>query len=502
MKLNPFKKLLTTVTLIGAMTALLGCSQSEASSKLEGTPEHPYTIIWYMIGTPQADQEMVMDKLNEYLIQKIGAKVELHIIDWGSYDQKMNVVTISGQPYDIAFTSSWANSYTKKAQLGAFYPLDDLLQKYGQGIIQNVPQIFLDGAKVNGELYAIPTNKEVGRQVVYRVNYPVLQSVGMKMSQFKADADLETLRSMEPFLKAVKHQRKDILPYAVFGNTTYVAANLDIILGELPGAVHIRNSDYKVLNQYEESEFTDFYGVYRDFYKKGYIPSNAAQIDDDPSLVTTGKWALGNAEFQPFADNLWSKSAGYTIKSVPAFQPVITNAQLQGSMMAISINARRPDIDMKFLNLINSDRYVRNLIGSGIEGVHYKYVGKDRIKYLPSHSAYDMPGFAYGNLFMTNLLDGDPADKWQQFESWNATAIKSPLLGFNFDTRPVSAEIAAITSVLAQYKKGLATGQSDPKVYLPLMLRALKTAGSDKLIAEEQRQINVWRAKSSASAAK
>jgi putative aldouronate transport system substrate-binding protein len=83
MKLNPFKKLLTTVTLIGAMTALLGCSQSEASSKLEGTPEHPYTIIWYMIGTPQADQEMVMDKLNEYLIQKIGAKVELHIIDWG-----------------------------------------------------------------------------------------------------------------------------------------------------------------------------------------------------------------------------------------------------------------------------------------------------------------------------------------------------------------------------------------------------------------------------------
>ena len=113
-----------------------------------------------------------------------------------------------------------------------------------------------------------------------------------------------------------------------------------------------------------------------------------------------------------------------------------------------------------------------------------------------------MPGFAYGNLFMTNLLDGDPADKWQQFESWNATAIKSPLLGFNFDTRPVSAEIAAITSVLAQYKKGLATGQSDHKVYLPLMLRDLKTAGSDKLIAEEQRQINVWRAKSSASAAK
>ena len=493
MQIKRLSKLLIHSAL-AALTMVTTISCTNATTN-QGTPDNPYTIVWYMIGSPQTDSELVMNKLNEYLIPKIGAKVELHIIDWGSYDQKMNVVTISGQPYDIAFTSSWTNKYSNKATSGAFFPLNDLLKQYGQGIIANVPAIFLEGAKINGELYAIPTNKEVGKQLVYRVNYPVLQSVGMDMAQFKPYRDIDTLRSMEPYLKAVRAKRNDILPYAVFGNTKYLVNDMDFILDKLPGAVYFHDQNYKVVNQYAEPKFKDFFALYHKFYLKGYIPANAAQISDDASLVNTGKWGMGNSEYQPFADNLWSNSVGYTIKSVPAFKPIITNDSLLGSMMAISINAKRPDIDMKFLNLLNSDRYVRNLIGNGIEGIHYQRIGTNRIKYLPRHSTYDMPGFAYGNLFITDLFANDPADKWEQFESWNATAIKSPLLGFNFDTRPVAAEIAAITTVVSQYASGLYTGQSDPQVFLPRMLRDLKAAGVDKLIAEEQRQINAWRAK-------
>ena len=72
MRLPNLKKLLLLSSMmIGITGAMTACSNSNST---EGTPEHPYTIIWYMIGTSQPDQDMVIEKLNAYLIPKIGAK--------------------------------------------------------------------------------------------------------------------------------------------------------------------------------------------------------------------------------------------------------------------------------------------------------------------------------------------------------------------------------------------------------------------------------------------
>jgi putative aldouronate transport system substrate-binding protein len=479
-------------------STLTSCNNDKnTSAQQQGTPQNPYTIIWYMIGTPQPDSDMVMNKLNEYLIPKIGAKVEFHQIDWPNYDQKMKMLTMTGQNYDIAFTASWSNDYFLQASRGAFYPLNELLDKYGAGIKANVDPRFLDGAKINGTLYAIPTNKEIGRQLVYRINQNWLKQTGLKMEQFKPYAELETLQSIEPFMQAVKAKLPDVIPYAVFRNTTYAMGNMETIANsEMPGAILFADKQLKVFNQYEDPQFIKYFIEYHKMYQKGLIPADAAQIDDNPSLQVSGKWAVGNAEYQPFADNLWTMSSGYPIKSVPAYKPVITSNTVTGAMMAISINAKRPDIDMKFLDLINSDPYVRNLIQNGIESIHYVRIAKNRIKYLPRRSEkYNMPGFALGNLFITYLLDGDPEDKWQQFANWNKSAIPAPTLGFNFNITPIAPTYAAVSTVIKKYRGGLYTGQNDPQVYLPLMNKELKEAGLDKLLAEEQRQLDEWRKK-------
>ena len=103
-----------------------------------------------------------------------------------------------------------------------------------------------------------------------------------------------------------------------------------------------------------------------------------------------------------------------------------------------------------------------------------------------------MPGFSLGNLFITYLYTGDPDDKWEKFAQWNKTAIPSQILGFHFDPTPISLELAAVTSVSTQYARGLFTGQSDPKIYLPKLNSDLKQAGMDKILAEQQRQLDEW----------
>lgn len=147
-----------------------------------------------------------MAEVNKYVGEKINAEIDLRLIDWGDYSQKMQVIAASGEPFDIAFTSSWAFNYVESARKGYFYELDDLLAKYGQGITKALNPAFLEGSKVNGHNYAIPTNKELPAQAVWRFNKVLVDKY--KLDVTKAT----TLESLEPMLKTVKDNEPDVYP--------------------------------------------------------------------------------------------------------------------------------------------------------------------------------------------------------------------------------------------------------------------------------------------------
>ncbi|MDR2784305.1 MAG: DUF3502 domain-containing protein [Treponema sp.] len=52
----------------------------------------------------------------------------------------------------------------------------------------------------------------------------------------------------------------------------------------------------------------------------------------------------------------------------------------------------------------------------------------------------------------------------------------------------------AVNAVITQYTPGFNSGARNPDTALPEFIRALKAAGIDKIIAENQRQINAWAA--------
>ncbi|HJO92058.1 MAG TPA: ABC transporter substrate-binding protein [Victivallales bacterium] len=471
--------------------ALTGCSDKKYAV---GTPQNPYKIIWYTIGPTQKDLPMVEKKINKYLREKIGAVLDIRMIDWGEYDRKMNVILISGEKYDLCFTSSWANNYERNAMRGAFHPLNKLLKQYGKGILKTLNPAFLKGPKIDGELYAIPTNKEAAQQTVYLFNNKILKENGYSLSDFKPYAGVDTLKSMMPFFTSVKKNNPGIVPFAIDRGSDLRTKDLAFILGDpnIPGAVKIKKGNYKVINQFKSKEYLKFYKLIDEMYKKGYVPADAAVLPTTNTLIVSQKTAVNRESYQPCADQLWSLNYGYKMSSIPAFKPVISNSSVEGAMIAISLNAKRPDIDMKFLNLLNTDKYLRNLIQSGIEGIHYKKIGPNRIEYLPEHNNYLVPSFTLGNFFLTYLLPSDPANKWEQFKKWNDSATKSELLGFHFDPTPVTSELAAISNVCKQYTPGLMTGQMNYKTYLPKFEAALQNAGLKRFLAEEQSQLNEW----------
>ncbi|MCA1292376.1 ABC transporter substrate-binding protein [Paenibacillus sp. alder61] len=483
---------LVALTLI--VSACGGGSKSEgdktgnaAGSGNSAKAEKPVELIWYTIGAPQKDLDRVVEEVNKYTLEKINATIDMKMIDFGDYTQKMQVMAASGEPMDIMFTSSWAFDYVQNARKGAFMELDELLEKHGQGIKEALDPAFLEGSKVDGHNYAIPANKELPAQEVWRFNKELLDKYNLDLSQ------ATTMESLEPMLKTIKEKEPGITPYAMVKDFMPVMP-FDYVIEKMPMAVYLDTKDYKVVNMLETPEAKSALETVRKYYKAGYISPEVATTTSVEDLYKSGKWFMDRASTQPLADNLWSASYGYPVVSTPAGKPYIFNWSVMGSMQAISANSEHPEKAMEFLNLLNTDPYLRNLIDSGIEGVHYEKVNDTMIKNLPEGKNYDMPTFSLGNIMITYLNEGDSDNKWEEFKKFNASGINAPLLGFNFDTSAVTNEIAAVQNAKEEFWSSLMTGTVDPDEYLPKANEKLKAAGLDKIIAEAQKQIDEWRA--------
>ena len=64
----------------------------------------------------------------------------------------------------------------------------------------------------------------------------------------------------------------------------------------------------------------------------------------------------------------------------------------------------------------------------------------------------------------------------------------------NFDVTDVSTEFSAVSAVIEQYSDSLDAGAVNPEEALPEFRKALKDAGIDAVIAENQRQLDEWAA--------
>lgn len=460
-----------------------GATGNAASAGAESS-EPAVDLIWYTIGTPPKDLAKVNQAINDYIKPKINATVEMKMLDWGDYSQKMQVIVASGEPYDIAFTSTWANDYYGNAQKGAFYPIDQLLDQYGQGIKQALNPAFLEGTKVNGHNYGLPTNKELAQQRVFRFNKTFVDKYHFDLSTVK------TVQDLAPMLKTFKEKEG----YAPIPGKIAEFLPYDLPISDLPFiGVPLNTTDYKLVNVWDTPEAKTYLDTVREYYKEGYFPKDVATQTDAGDYFQTGKWLLDVADAQPYADNLWSNDAGYGVVSVPMQDPVTYNWSVAGSLQAINAKSKHPEKAMEFLNLLYTDKTLLNLVDFGIEDVHYKKTG-DNSQQAITDSGYGFPAFTVGNEMLSFLNTNDPADKWDKFKEFNDSATNSPLLGFLPDTSSITTEIANLKNVKDSVYDALFSGTIDPEENLPKVDKKLQDSGLDKVMAELQKQIDAWRA--------
>ncbi|WP_010250593.1 ABC transporter substrate-binding protein [Acetivibrio cellulolyticus] len=460
--------------------------QNDSSSPL---PE--YEIVWYHMNTPQKDSGLVLEEVNKYLKKKINARLKLELIDFNNYDKEIKSVISSGQKFDLCFTSAWINSYVQNSLKGSFVELDTLLEKYGKGILERSPKVLLDGAKVNGKIYAVPSIKELGHQFCITLNKKYVQKYGFDISS------VSELEDLEPMFQVIKENEPDVVPYLICAySCSAFSMPMERIDEQVPSALYFDNrTDYKLVNTFETPEFQQYAALMHKWYKKAYILQDAATIKSIAGYEKTGNWFVGASAYNPRVSSELSNRLGYDVVTVPLRQPFITKKDIEYHMQAISSTSEDPERVMMFLELLNTDKYLYNLLGYGIEGIHYKKVSENVIDMCGN--GYSIANHTYGNSYLAYSMSYYPKTLNEDFKDFDSRAIISPLLEFNFDPTPVESEIAKITEVTEEVEAPVFVGAVDPKIYIPKVIEKYKKAGLDKVMDEQQRQIDQWISKKS-----
>lgn len=494
------KSLAIVVALVLAMsTMLIGCGEKDDEKSTTDTTnvngekdtkekEKPVKLVWYTIGTPQKDGDLVEEELNKYLLEKINATVDIKMLDWGEYSQKMQVKVGSGENFDIMFTCSWANDFAANVSKGALLPLNDLLESHGKDIKESLNPLFLEGAAINGQVYGLPTNKELGWEAVWIINKDLAD-------KYEIDIDkITTLESLEPYLEIIKENEPNVVPLTLDTQTGPFVPNIDDFLGgQIPVALKFDDPS-KIVNIYETEEAMNIFETMHRYYEKGYIHPDAP-INSIGDNNKSGNYFVAKAHYQPYAEVIWH-DGDFSMTEIairPIHEPFANNGSTRGAMQGISVSSKHPEKAMEFLNLLYSDEYVINLIDFGIEGVHYnKTDDKHMEKTEQGKKQYAFPSFSIGDLFKTLSLEGTPDDKWEKFKEFNDSCISAPSLGFTPDLSVLKTKTSAVINVNEEVSDSIYLGAVDPAEYVPKAIEKLKNAGIDDVIEELQKQYDEW----------
>jgi putative aldouronate transport system substrate-binding protein len=156
---------------------------------------------------------------------------------------------------------------------------------------------------------------------------------------------------------------------------------------------------------------------------------------------------------------------------------------------------------VEFLETVNTDKELYNLLCFGIKGKDYvitdpalgvaglpKGVTTTSDRYNPNVD------WQFGNQFNAyyRTADDAKAKRWQAEARLNSTSATSKALGFSLNTSGLRTQIATVTAVLTQYQQQVAIGLVTPAQGVAKLLSQLDHAGMDTLLSEAQKQMDAW----------
>lgn len=490
------------------VTLFAGCSGGTGTAGITGDGTGTVVMTYITMLNEPADMALVEDAISQMTNEKLGITVDfypLSILEQSKY----TTIIGGGETLDlmcISFTDP-----VEYADVGMVKKLtEEDIRKYAPDIAAMVDagaSLYLYDAK--GNIIGINTKEIVaGVGGSYVIRKSDLEAIGL------ADTYTDQMRidyeDLDLIFKKLKEKYPDSYPS---GNMSDVSGNFigTDALGGLSskqyGVLNLEASTESttIVNYYETDEYKEYLSWMQKWFDAGYVyPDALTSSDNAISLFASGKFRGTYLDCWANLRDEYVTRCGEDVIQLQIMDPCyLPTAPGTGICWSVCGTSKNPAGALRLLNEMFSNQELMNTFQWGIEGTHWKMVDEEAgvITFADGVTA-STSGF-----YNTLGLYGDKSKVYsmlsegQTVESIKATNAllieqrdkavekKTPVEGFYWDSSAVTAEIAAVDNVIAQYAASIGIGQN--KNY-DEFIAALKKAGIDKIIADKQAQLDAY----------
>ena len=466
---------------IMAAGTLAGCGGSDGKKETakNASGEDIVNLKWVIIGNGMPDNyDSWIEKVNDYIGEKIGVNLEMEVIPWGDWDDRRNIIISTNEPYDIIFGNG--NNYMADIKLGAYVDITDMIPEQMKEFNELMPEKYWEAVKVDDRIYGVPAYKDSSIS-----NYAVWDKE--LVDEYNIDTEsLTTIESLTPTFEMLKKEKND---YPVYVKNDGVYSIFDVYdqIGAGTQILGVRYDDAegKVCFTLEEPEIYSALETFHDWYKKGIINPDAATLTE---ARVYNMWRIAQG-WESAGETAWGPDMGKEVVVEKWGDTILSNETVRGSMNMISANSKYPEKCLELLNLVNTT--LRDMFYYGEEGVNFEYVdvnGEKRAHKI--NTDWSMAGYTQGTFFTVTPEDTTTTDQWGEIKALNEAAVPSVMLGFNLDTTEIDSQLANCREIWLRYKSEVMAGVNDPADVVPKIKKELMNAGFQDILDEAQAQVD------------
>lgn len=510
MKKGMWKK---SMALALAATMLAGCGGNNASAGGQtagtetgeaNTDEQTYELVmtYPTGGSAPADVDKIEAAVSDYCKEKINCTVKFKTATFWELDSTYTLWASSNEKVDLLYMfNTDLGSYIDD---GTIMNLDDYMQ-YATNIEKcSETSSFLKGGTYGGSQYAIPvipTAAGSGKALYIRTD--LLDEIDYEQK------DIYSMEDLDDILAKIYAKHSDMIMWGrtgVSGSsqvTNYVDCDtMGVANGSIGALMGLDSTE--IVDLYETDEFYDYLKWQKKWYDAGYISKDATTTSESSvDWVRSGRCAgfLVGTDTPGQAETL-GVNFGFPMTELMIRNDCMMTDAYSQMRWSISANSENPEKAMEFLDLMYADDGVLvNLLVNGIENEHYVKLADDSkvIDYPEGvdamNSPYEAQMNAYGDNRNCYIHTPNTDQYYDDCAAFTERSESNPskALGYVFDSKEYSSEIAAINNVLAQYLPTLDYGMaSDLDSVYDQFISELKNAGIDKVIEGNQKQFDEW----------
>ncbi len=438
----------------------------------------------------------VAEAIAARLAEKYNINAEIQYMDYATYQQNLTLMIAGGEWLDIIPAIVWCNVGVIQPQ-GMLMDITDLLPEYAPDALALVEE-YMDAYTFGGRLYGLPTLRNYCKNYYIVMRKDILQELNL----LDAAESLSNWTDFESILATVTDAYAGTGLYAIGGYGAVGSMVGGVVGGDNfsdyitwdylsdPVKVVKTDNDGNVSLYQAEPGFEEECARNARWLENGWLyPDTVFNESQNSEMMKNGIYFSFIEGSEYGIENTKKAATGYELVCPMLYPGIVTTNSLQNFGIAVPSTSEEPEAACRVINALYTDEVLMNLYVWGIEGKDYTVVNGEVVSAEGSH--YLEGDYLMGNNLLLTPVQGNGADFYDRVAEINATATKSPYLGFVMDTSDMDLQVANISAVMDQYDADLSCGNYTPEKYQEYLSK-LEVAGVYAYLDEIQAQLDAW----------